>query len=170
MQVASHILQTAAPGMRAPDSVRATGVVPRVVDASAPGCERSASQGLAPVTASIASGEAAIVSGESTGAGTVGVIAPPSLLAVLADELAARHVPVGVQAQGALDETLTLVSVEGGKGLEFDSVVIVEPAGIVSESPRGLRALFVAITRATRRLSFVHEAPLPEALAEALGR
>ena len=47
------------------------------------------------------------------------------------------------------------------KGLELDGVVVVEPAGIVAEMPQGLRALYVALTRATRELAVVHTQPLP---------
>jgi DNA helicase IV len=53
------------------------------------------------------------------------------------------------------------------KGLEFDSVVVVEPADLVAGSPQGLRALYVALTRATRRVTVLHEEPLPAVLAEA---
>ncbi len=59
---------------------------------------------------------------------------------------------------------MTLVAVGAVKGLEFDSVVVVEPSRIVSESAQGLRALYVALTRATRRLSIVHAESLPEPL------
>ena len=50
------------------------------------------------------------------------------------------------------------------KGLEFDSVVVVEPAAIVAETDHGLRSLFVALTRCTHRLSLVHARPLPAVL------
>ncbi len=50
------------------------------------------------------------------------------------------------------------------KGLEFDAVVVVDPAGIVAAAPQGGRDLYVAITRATRRPAVVHEGPLPPVL------
>ena len=59
-----------------------------------------------------------------------------------------------------------MVPVELAKGLELDGVVLVEPAKVVTEERQGLRALYVALTRATRRLSIVHADPLPEALVE----
>ena len=52
------------------------------------------------------------------------------------------------------------------KGLELDATVVVEPARIVDEEPQGLRALYVALTRATKRLAVVHTGPLPDVLAE----
>ena len=52
------------------------------------------------------------------------------------------------------------------KGLEVDASVVVEPARIVDEEAQGLRSLYVALTRATKRLTVVHERPLPSALTE----
>lgn len=49
------------------------------------------------------------------------------------------------------------------KGLEFDSVVVVEPARFLDE-PNGLSLLYVALTRSTDRLAVVHERPLPDVL------
>ena len=50
------------------------------------------------------------------------------------------------------------------KGLELDGVVVVEPAAMVADEQQGLRALYVALTRATRRLTVVHSAELPPAM------
>jgi hypothetical protein len=50
------------------------------------------------------------------------------------------------------------------KGLEFDAVLVVEPATIVADGPRGAADLYVALTRATQRLGVLHTGPLPEAL------
>lgn len=55
------------------------------------------------------------------------------------------------------------------KGLEFDSVVLVEPAALLDE-PHGLSLLYVAITRTTDHLHIVHQQPLPSTLAENLPR
>jgi DNA helicase IV len=54
--------------------------------------------------------------------------------------------------------------VTDAKGLEFDSVLVVDPAGILAESPRGASDLYVALTRATQRLGVVHAGELPEVL------
>ena len=51
------------------------------------------------------------------------------------------------------------------KGLEFDAVLVVEPARILADGPHGAADLYVALTRATQRLGIVHSAPLPPALA-----
>ena len=57
------------------------------------------------------------------------------------------------------------------KGLEFDRVVLVDPSRIVAEAERveGLRALYVALTRATKTLVVVHAEPLPAELRLAPG-
>jgi DNA helicase IV len=50
------------------------------------------------------------------------------------------------------------------KGLEFDAVLVVEPARILAGGPRGAAELYVALTRATQRLGVLHRDPLPRAL------
>ena len=57
-----------------------------------------------------------------------------------------------------------VLTVAQAKGLEFDSVLIADPAGILAESPRGLNDLYVALTRATQRLGVVHAGELPPVL------
>jgi DNA helicase IV len=54
---------------------------------------------------------------------------------------------------------------EGAKGLEFDSVLVVDPVGIVEEGVRGHNDLYVVLTRATQRLGVVHAGDLPPELA-----
>ncbi len=53
------------------------------------------------------------------------------------------------------------------KGLEFDSVIVVEPARIL-EQPNGLSLLYVALTRTTAKLTIVHQQPLPPVIQKAL--
>ncbi|MGV9616003.1 HelD family protein [Nocardia xishanensis] len=84
------------------------------------------------------------------GPGTTAVIAPHPLVAELA-ELAG--------------ESVRVLTVHDVKGLEFDAVILVEPARILAESPRGMNDLYVALTRATQRLTVVHSEDLPEVLA-----
>ncbi len=56
------------------------------------------------------------------------------------------------------------------KGLEFDTVVVVEPGRILDGSPRGANDLYVALTRATQHLAVVHTGALPACLREGLAR
>ena len=51
------------------------------------------------------------------------------------------------------------------KGLEFDSVLVVDPQQILASGPRGAAELYVALTRATQRLGVLHRDPLPQALS-----
>lgn len=62
-------------------------------------------------------------------------------------------------------DVVTVSTVKDAKGLEFDSVLIVEPSDIVTESPRGMGDLYVALTRATQRLGVVHARELPAELS-----
>jgi DNA helicase IV len=50
------------------------------------------------------------------------------------------------------------------KGMEFDGVVVVEPADIVERS-HGLGLLYVSLTRTTDHLVILHSRPLPSELA-----
>jgi DNA helicase IV len=163
MELASRVLTVAAPSLQAPESVRSTGISPRV--ASAPDVPS-----LADIVAQLAREEAAIVSGETAAGGTVAVISPPSLLDQMGEALGRAGLTFGSTAAGALDDTITLIPVASAKGLEFDSVIVVEPARIVAESAQGLRALYVAMTRTTRRLAIAHADRLPEPLEMLSGR
>jgi DNA helicase IV len=83
------------------------------------------------------------------GPGTTAVIVPPRLVHEWA------HLA---------SESVRVATVKDVKGLEFDSVVLVEPEEIQEGSPRGLNDLYVALTRATQRLGVVHTTPLPQVL------
>lgn len=63
--------------------------------------------------------------------------------------------------QPGIDAEVLVVSTAEAKGLEFDEVVLIEPAAIVAASPQGLQDLYVAITRATQGLSVFADQPLP---------
>nr|BFE79583.1 hypothetical protein GCM10020093_021840 [Planobispora longispora] len=68
-------------------------------------------------------------------------------------------------AEDVLDRPVAVLTPTGAKGLEFDAVVVVEPAEILGREPMGGHDLYVAVTRATRRLTVAHEGPLPEMLS-----
>src|SRR6266511_1963831 len=103
---------------------------------------------------------------------TVNYRTPVEIIEVAADELAEElgrrvaAVPGAAAERGpaALDARIAVLTVAESKGLEFDSVVLVDPAGIVAESPRGIADLYVALTRATQRLGVVHSGDLPAML------
>jgi hypothetical protein len=68
-------------------------------------------------------------------------------------------------ASGDLPDGPVVLPPEGAKGLEFDSVLVVDPVGIVDEGVRGHNDLYVVLTRATQRLGVVHPVELPPELA-----
>ncbi len=114
-------------------------------------------------------------------------VARPSDLAAqaahVAAALASRHRTVGLIAAEADHAAITdslgtaaqLVSGAGeitivrpieAKGLEFDAVVVLEPAALADGGRSGLSLLYVAITRAVQELVVVHHRPLPSALTD----
>jgi DNA helicase IV len=103
---------------------------------------------------------------------TVAVIVTPTLVTPIIEALS-QH--AGIKAADArsdgLGQAVTVVDAEAVKGLEFDAVVVVEPAAIARLRPRpdaGLRLLYVALTRPTQHLSVVHHEDLPAALGHPL--
>jgi DNA helicase IV len=75
-------------------------------------------------------------------------------------------VPAGFgESDVDLESQVSILTVWQAKGLEFDSVLVVDPARILSDSPRGANDLYVALTRATQRLGVIHPGELPECLS-----
>lgn len=96
--------------------------------------------------------------------GTVAVIAPRRRLSALHDVLVTSFGDrVGFGAD-SLSSDITVLSAQEAKGLEFDSVVIIDPTAIIAESERGAAALYVAMTRPTQRLVFAEASELPAGL------
>jgi DNA helicase IV len=89
----------------------------------------------------------------------LGLARDEGLLAVI---LPGELVP-DVAAHSAYDDGIPLLTPRRAKGLEFDHVVVVEPA-LIAEGETGLRELYVALTRPTRTLVVVHSRPLPAPL------
>ncbi len=89
---------------------------------------------------------------------------PPVVIGIDLPDLSAGHAAGGVGSAGSAEQGCRVLSPWKAKGLEFDSVVVVEPARLLDE-PNGLSLLYVALTRSTDRLTIVHRRPLPEALA-----
>jgi DNA helicase IV len=98
--------------------------------------------------------------------GSIGVIAAAADLPDVSRALSRA----GVQAarvEDGMDSRVELVPLTMCKGLEFDHVVVVEPAALVRSHDRGLHWLYVALTRAVSSLDVIHTEPLPTALAAA---
>ena len=136
MAVALPLLELIAPGVEPPLAYRVGAEPPRVVSGDPP--------------LEAAYEEAARLADEE---GLLAVIAPPSLR--------------GDDAGSLFDETrIAVLTPREAKGMEFDNVIVVEPAQIVEEAAegQGLRELYVALTRPTTRLILVHSRPLPKEL------
>jgi DNA helicase IV len=99
--------------------------------------------------------------------GSVGVITADADVAALARTLTAAGIEHAVLDDDAVlgAARLTVVPAGMAKGLEFDHVIVVEPADVVAAEPRGLHRLYVLLTRAVSRLTVLHTRPLPEPLA-----
>jgi DNA helicase IV len=173
MAVAADVLAAVAPGERPPDSVRSEGVPPRairarpspdlaetvndIVNSSVEG--ESLSLALASCVAEVARADLAELGGPD--GGRLAVIT----LDARAAELAAA-IPEAIPGDRpeSLDSPAALLTVSQAKGLEFDRVVVADPAGIIAQSPNGGHDLYVAITRATHRLTVVYAGDLPAPL------
>jgi DNA helicase IV len=151
MAVAADVLADLDDKLETPTSVRETGTVP---------WHRQVAPGeLAGAVAAAVSAETAAVAG-----GNVAVLAPAGLVDELNEAVGSGPLD-GSGADGPdLDDMVVVLTVSQAKGLEFDSVLIVDPAQILADSPHGLSELYVALTRATQRLGVLHSGPLPEVL------
>ncbi|WP_208863026.1 HelD family protein [Micromonospora chersina] len=139
MAVAAEVLAEIDPALRPPRSVRASGVPP---------WDRSvAADRLVAELVEAAAREAAGLAD-----GRLGVIVPAGRVTELSAAVVAALPEAAVGEQPELANRVVVLTTEQAKGLEFDSVLVVDPDRIVAESPRGHSDLYVALTRATQRL------------------
>ncbi len=148
LDYASRLLPVAAPGVGPTSSIR-TGRTEPAVRAVPP--EELAAAALT---------EARTLAGDHA---LVAVIAPDELVPSLA-RLSRRHAGIGILDRDGMTRPITIVPAPTAKGLEFDAVVVVEPAAIAGGDSRGLRLLYVAMTRPIQHLSVLHAEPLPAPL------
>ena len=153
MEMATRVLRVAAPELTPPISVREGGDAPIV--------RRADAGTLHALVAEVTRAEAAEVD-----PGSLAVIVPATFVEDVSAALDAAGIEHGRATRQGLRQPVTIVPVGMVKGLEVDASVVVEPAAIVDEEAQGLRALYVALTRATKRLAIVHERPLPGFLTE----
>ena len=155
MELAGRVLADVDPALQPPSAIRSSGFAPWAL--------RAESEALGDVAAGVVGGELGAV-----GDGRIAVVVPATLRDAIGEAL--RHgLGDGVSTEGAsaLDRPVAVFGVADVKGLEFDSVVVVEPAAIVEASPRGANDLYVALTRTTNRLGLLHTRELPDALSAA---
>jgi DNA helicase IV len=92
---------------------------------------------------------------------SVAVIAADTAVSRLRAHLTAAGIGTATPDDIDSEARVTVVPATIVKGLEYDHVIVVEPADIVAAEPRGLNRLYVVLTRAVSRLSVLHAAPLP---------
>ncbi|MFD6666823.1 HelD family protein [Micromonospora chalcea] len=142
MAVAADVLAEIDPALRPPRSVRATGVPP---------WDRTVPAGRL-VTELV---EATAREAASLGDGRLGVLVPTGRVSELGGAVVTALPEAALGEQPELANRIVVLTTEQAKGLEFDSVLVVDPDRIVSESPRGHSDLYVALTRATQRLGIL---------------
>ena len=151
MELANRVMMAATPSLRAPTSVRVGDEHPEFLH-------------VAPSELMTAVVGATKELDADVGEGNIAVVVPDAMfeaVSVALDEAGIEH---GKATRMGLTMGITVVPVSVVKGLELDGVVVVEPADIVAGEQQGLRALYVALTRSTQRLTIVHAKPLPDAM------
>jgi len=154
IELASRLLPVAAPGVTPTEAVRSrrggvtiTGAPGRVAAAAADEAARLAA-----------------------GYGSVAVICAPAGAEEIERAVRAAGLDAGRADRDGLGRSVVVVEARQAKGLEFDAVVVVDPAAVVAsaaDTGRGLRLLYVALTRPTQALAVVHGGDLPQPLAPA---
>ncbi|MET8306932.1 ATP-binding domain-containing protein [Micromonospora sp. NPDC005173] len=142
MAVAADVLAEIDPALRPPRSVRESGVPPW--DRAVP------DEQLAAELVAAATREAAGLAD-----GRLGVIVPAGRVDVLGATVTAALPEAAIGEHPELESRVVVLTVAQAKGLEFDSVLVVDPDRMVAESPRGRSDLYVALTRATQRLGIL---------------
>ncbi|WP_419848204.1 HelD family protein [Candidatus Poriferisocius sp.] len=166
MEVAARVLDAAVPGLIPPRSIRTEGRPPRFVPAfgnqavtgNGQGRENGHNSLLAAVVHEVKSELDTLANGN------LAVICHTAQADAISEALIAAEVDHGLVYERGLESQVTIVPVELVKGLEVDTSIVVEPADICEKLPKGMRALYVAMTRATQRLVVVYSRPLPEPL------
>ena len=151
MAVAADVLAAIDPELELPRSVRETGVMPWRLQ-------------VAPDDLGASLADATQRAAEGLGDGRLAVIVPGARQRELAEAVSATVPDAAVGEQPELERPVVVLTVAQAKGLEFDTVLIADPAAILAESPRGRSDLYVALTRATQRLGVVHAGEIPPVL------
>lgn len=150
LEMANQLLPVVAPSVTPSTSVREHGDRPQVI--------------LVGAEADLAMSTAEAVAALAGRWNSLGVIAPPQHFDEVLRHLQSTELNVADTRKAlSLDAQVSVVEPLTAKGLEFDAVVVVEPAEI-AELANGLRLLYVALTRSVQRLTIVRSRPLPPPL------
>jgi DNA helicase IV len=162
LDFAAPTLRAATPDLDPPRPVRRAGSTPTITEVSSENFATSLIEVVRRECAGVAPGRVAVV---------VTVSRVQEILDILAGAGISAVDPRELESKG-LAADLVVIGAEGANGLEFDAVVVVDPAQIArrgaasgaGDTARGLRTLYVAMTRPTRRLAVVTSQPLPNSL------
>jgi DNA helicase IV len=151
IEVANRLLPRVAPRVRPAGSVRTTGSPPVRVAVDAERLGAAVAEVVAPLAERWSS---------------VGVVVPGAHRDAVAGGFAEAGATFAEGIATALEEVVTLLPPPDAKGLEFDAVVVVEPAAFFADDDdtAGGRLLYIALTRAVQELAIVHASPLPPEL------
>ena len=175
MTVAEPVLAAIDPGLTAPTSVRDAGVSPTHRRSETSELPAEVARAVVDDELLDSSGTLAVIVSRSRRTEVAAAVTrseaaraaaaagdpnePPSLFGVNHDgEFDTEH------HGKELRRHVVVLTVPEVKGLEFDSVIVADPGGIINESERGLSDLYVALTRSTQRLAVVHTGELPVVL------
>jgi len=151
MAVAADVLAEIDPALQPPRSVRESGHQPWHLQAD-------------PGELGEAVTQAALRLAAQAGDGKLAVIVPDAISGQLGAAVSAALPGTAIGADPDLTSPVVVLTVKQAKGLEFDCVLIADPARMLAESPRGLNDLYVALTRATQQVGVVHPGQLPDVL------
>ncbi len=162
LDFAAATLRAASPELSPPRPVRRAGASPRIIKTD----DAAFASKLVEVTreecTAVAPGRVAVIAAGSRVDELVAILRGGGLDAIDPGDADSR----------GLAADLVVLAAEGANGLEFDAVVVIEPGQIASRgstksgqtTPRGLRTLYVAMTRPTRRLALVATQPVPSTI------
>ena len=153
MELAAKMLLLAAPGIAPPQSIRHTGEPPLILGVASSELEAEVVERVRYELKTI-------------GSGNIGVIVPESMAEQIDAALTRAGIDYGRATRQGLEKQVTVVPVNLVKGLELDSVLVVEPKRVLNEQIRGAQSLYVALTRSTKRLTVIHTGQLPEVLLD----
>ena len=151
MELAAKMLVLAAPGITPPRSIRHTGEPPLILGVASSELEAEVVERVRYELKTI-------------GSGNIGVIVPESMAHQIDAALTRAGIEYGRATRQGLEKQVTVVPVNLVKGLELDSVLVIEPKRVLTEQIRGAQSLYVALTRSTKRLTVIHTGQLPEVL------
>ena len=174
LEIARRILAVAAPHEEVPEGVWYGSDTPRRIECEPRNLVETVVQSvkdLASLELQRQSGgeltqPAGDVTDEEPDAELTAVVTPSPLVGPVVEAFRSAGIRVARFDEDGIGDCVTVLRGIDSKGLEFDNVVIVEPSAVMQERTLGHNVLYVAMTRAMKRLRVVHSEPLPPVLGD----